>query len=675
MRKVLPYLGASLSVLALSWAAGSVKAQDAQPFADVKPDHWAYQAVTDLQQKGIITGYPDHHFNGQRTLTRYEFAVALKRALDKIAQNAGPAGPAGPPGANGQQGEPGIAGPIGPPGMTPAEVDELRRLTDQFKSDLARLGTDMKDVQSRLDALAKAVADINRRLDRMIQFNGDFFFGVKSTRSRYGFLDYGGAANAANNSLFDNIATPSDFHLVAHANLPGGVKFHGDLVSSNYLSYRGGDLALPGAASGNAGLDQITTLYEANLIIPIGQFGSGTTLTVGRYREQVTPLTYYRPDFDPYFSTPWYDDGNYIQDGFELKSKFGSATTKVFGGSFSSVVGNTRLALNTPAVGSAGVQATRSPWFNQGFGLGNSAGLGNGNFGNFGNFGIFGSAMLPGQVVGFHGGIPLFKFGEIGLTLLDFSSTSGGVDGGFFGTPGTNIGNVVVYGANVTLNSIGRFQISGEAAKSVTQQTSQNGDNRNNEDNNAFLINVGYNSGPVTATAGYQYFDPRFAAPGYWNKIGNWYNPTNVQGPFARVGYHFSDKLQANLGVDYLSGARNRPGFGNFTQGSSLVRGLAGIRYHLSKQFELSADYEAVLWDMSGAVSASGIRAKPVEQYITLGAGLNLTGNTVLKLAYQIENMQDAGNGFGIATGIPGGSIPGGTVNGSVFTTQVAVHF
>ena len=178
----------------------------------------------------------------------------------------------------------------------------------------------------------------------------------------------------------------------------------------------------------------------------------------------------------------------------------------------------------------------------------------------------------------------------------------------------------------------------------------------------------------MIATAGYQYYDPRFAAPGYWNKIGNWYNPTNVQGPFARVGYNFSDKLQANIGGDFLTGARNRPGIGNMSMGSSLARGLAGVKYHFSKQFELSADYEGVLYDISGSVSASGLRAKPVEQYITLGAGLNLTGNTILRLAYQIVNVQDAGNGFGLAPGF-GGNTPGGTLNGSVFTTQVAVHF
>jgi len=505
MRIARPYLGAALSVLALGWVS-AVKAQDVKPFEDVKPDHWAYQAVTDLQQKGIITGYPDHHFNGQRTLTRYEFAIALKRALDKIATIQGPKGDPGAPGEKGATGDTGPAGPQGPPGMTPAEVEELRRLTDQFKSDLAQLGMNMRAVQASLDALSKAVADINRRLDRMIMFNGDFFVGTRSTRSRYGFLDYSGAPVGASGSLFDNIATPHDFHLEAHANLPGGVKFHGDLVSSNYFGYRGGTLGA-GAFANQNGAGETTTLYEANLVVPIGAFGSNTTLTVGRYREQNTPLTFFRPDYDAYFNLPWYDDGNYIQDGFELKSKFGSATTKLFGGSFSSVTGNGfGGGFNTPFVGSAAAQASRSPWFNTG-GLNNNplAGLGLGGLNlnpaaiaallgnlNLAGGGGGGNSMVPGQVVGFHGGIPLFKYGEVGLSVLDFSATSGGVAGGGFG--GLPIGNVVVYGANVKLNDIGRLQISGEASKSVSQRTFTDGDGRSNEDNNAFLVNVGYNS-------------------------------------------------------------------------------------------------------------------------------------------------------------------------------------
>ena len=50
-------------------------------FPDVPENHWAYMMVQDLAYKGIVVGYPDTNFNGDRTLTRYEFAVALDRAI------------------------------------------------------------------------------------------------------------------------------------------------------------------------------------------------------------------------------------------------------------------------------------------------------------------------------------------------------------------------------------------------------------------------------------------------------------------------------------------------------------------------------------------------------------------------------------------------------------------
>lgn len=50
-------------------------------FPDVPENHWAYMMVQDLAYKGIVVGYPDNNFSGNRTLTRYEFAVALDRAI------------------------------------------------------------------------------------------------------------------------------------------------------------------------------------------------------------------------------------------------------------------------------------------------------------------------------------------------------------------------------------------------------------------------------------------------------------------------------------------------------------------------------------------------------------------------------------------------------------------
>jgi hypothetical protein len=279
--------------------------------------------------------------------------------------------------------------------------------------------------------------------------------------------------------------------------------------------------------------------------------------------------------------------------------------------------------------------------------------------------------IRPNQVLGLHLGIPLFKYGELGLTAMDLG---GGVSGGgpFVG-PLYN--NVTLYGADLKLKAIGRFRISAEGAQTVTGfGIDGKGYTGVNDDNWAYDLNVAYESQGLGAQAGYQYIDPRFAAAGYWNKIGNWYNPTNVQGPYIRATYQMSNALLLHLGGDYYGGARNRPGpapGSGWTIGSNLFRATAGAKYTFNKYISVGADYEGVFYSLSGAVTPLGNRAKPVEQYITLSAGVNLTSNTILKLAYQMINQQDVGTGF--LSVVPG--MLNGSSNASVFTTQLAVHF
>lgn len=50
-------------------------------FPDVPKNHWAYAYVKDLAEKGLLEGFPDGEFKGNRTFTRYEFAAIFSRAL------------------------------------------------------------------------------------------------------------------------------------------------------------------------------------------------------------------------------------------------------------------------------------------------------------------------------------------------------------------------------------------------------------------------------------------------------------------------------------------------------------------------------------------------------------------------------------------------------------------
>lgn len=60
--------------------AGQLSGSD-ELFPDVPSNHWAYEYVTKLRQAGILTGYPDGNFAGDRMMTRYEFAAIVYRAI------------------------------------------------------------------------------------------------------------------------------------------------------------------------------------------------------------------------------------------------------------------------------------------------------------------------------------------------------------------------------------------------------------------------------------------------------------------------------------------------------------------------------------------------------------------------------------------------------------------
>lgn len=100
-------------------------------FLDVKPTDWAFQALQSLQKKyGVIAGYPDKTFRGNRSLSRYEFAAILQPILDSLAQ-------------------------INTEGrVTQEELNTLKRLQDDFATELTELGSRINNLEAQVETLA-----------------------------------------------------------------------------------------------------------------------------------------------------------------------------------------------------------------------------------------------------------------------------------------------------------------------------------------------------------------------------------------------------------------------------------------------------------------------------------------------------------------------------------------
>jgi hypothetical protein len=146
-----PWLSAGAALLALTLAAPG-RAQAPQ---DVPRDHWAYSAVQDLASKGLIRGYPPNgDFFGARSVTRYEMAAIV----DRILQHLGTAAP----------GE-----------VKQSELDEMRRLADEYRVELTVIG-------GRLDAVEKDLSGLKERVDATEADMADAKGGVQSALDAIG---------------------------------------------------------------------------------------------------------------------------------------------------------------------------------------------------------------------------------------------------------------------------------------------------------------------------------------------------------------------------------------------------------------------------------------------------------------------------------------------------------
>src|SRR5579864_2123744 len=106
----------------------------AQPFADTPTNHWAYDAIAELAAKGLIEGYPDGTFKGDRAMTRYEMAMVVARLLARIESIQIPA-------------------PAPAPQVTKADLEALQRLINEFRAELAALGVRVTAIEEELNAI------------------------------------------------------------------------------------------------------------------------------------------------------------------------------------------------------------------------------------------------------------------------------------------------------------------------------------------------------------------------------------------------------------------------------------------------------------------------------------------------------------------------------------------
>lgn len=122
----------------------------AQQFDDVPRDHWAYDSVQTLSERGYLSLYSGEDFNGEKALTRYEMAEIIANLLENTV------------------------GAASPQNLSEEDVDVIRELSLEFRDELVTVAQRQKDFEERLKNLENTnqiqnedIANINVKIAEM----------------------------------------------------------------------------------------------------------------------------------------------------------------------------------------------------------------------------------------------------------------------------------------------------------------------------------------------------------------------------------------------------------------------------------------------------------------------------------------------------------------------------
>ena len=604
MKKAALWLGAAGVVAGV---AMSRPASAAEMFADVPTDHWAYQAVNNLQERGIVIGYPDGTFGGKRAMTRYEFAVAIDRLIDWVNRSIATA-------IDNIPDQPNV-----PPGVTEERVRELieervrnlptredletiRRLVEEFRDELAALGTNVEALRRDVDALKARVGAIEERLNRW-SFTGEANFIVRGENAdeetipgfgtaRRGVFDIDSRTdNNPTSNILEQVKTlySLDFGIIGR--FGNGVTANALLNVGNYLPWASSNRQNPGvdATRGNAigGLAaDVSTVPEPAGVQGVGGPGAplGSALstrpitqgnfgkeaintsfseitplklflnspvrdlwflkdidaTVGKFGVQFTPYTLRQVDPDTYTNVTLTDNGEIIATGGMARARIGGLHMT----GYSATHYNGR-SVNTgyPVFISWGGPHVLSAMDYGALPLDQSSGV-RGTL-KLGRFDLGGTYITAGIR-------PTLNDPNSPFASLPYSNRPNENNEGRRMIPRRG----QVLGADVRFPLFGRLGVAGEFAESNTLAGVQVGERDGvypSQLRYAYDAKLTYGAGRLSLAGGYKQVDPFFGAPGSWGRIGRWKNPTNIQGVNASAGYNFGNFTLKGSWADYES--------------------------------------------------------------------------------------------------------------------------
>jgi len=618
------------------------------PFTDVPTDHWAYDAIDQLQKDGIVIGYPDGTFSGKRAITRYEFAVALARL--PLGGTEAPKGFVTNEALQNAMKDYAKKSDI-PDVSKFASKDDvaaIRRLVDEFRDEIAALGVDVDALTRDVAALACRVDAIENEMKR-VRFTGEVnIYGIASSASEGDAVDINQNTVESGpgelNTMARTVQVFKDFDLKIDARVNDATTVkslinYGDYLNSLvFVDDFTGSLISLGTAFKEAGailpwvqkLTDRATAFTPYYTYVDTTLGKGK-LTLGRFPLQFTNYTLKKLDVDYYTTNTKTDDGNYPVDGVKWDVKLAGIDWSWFAAKLDSVGVLINGLTGQPR---AGLYLAYGP-FNQ---AGGTA-VGGVGFGSITTPLTFDGAVLGvTQAAGVRAQLGTPWKGNLGLTYYQaWSKQSWALD--------QNYDQGRVMGADITI-PLGFANFCGSYTQSQALTTDGTlGVTDVDDDNAAWDAKFGFDLGRLGVNLGYKDIGPNFAAAGAWDRIGLWYNPTNIKGPYFDLNYPVSDKVKLGVCGEFLKLGQDitttglYPGtsdFATFAKDDKIDKIGAGIDWQLSACNSLGVSYEWVKMDL-GDSRINGVTPfeEGKEQYLNVGIAHKMSPNASLKIGYQ----------------------------------------
>ena len=677
----------SLFVLSLTLAVLAPMAQAQNDmFKDVPIAHWAYEDIKVLKADGLLTGYPGEVFLGNHPMTRYEFATATRAMYENLIKKIGEVNSLSlrikaletTSTGNSVTAElTALKEQLAEMALLKDDIARLNKLAEEFEKELASLGVSVPELTARTTELERLVKKLLER-PQPIDIHGDLFFGARAghgSGDNIG-IDLNGIAFGVDTKTLEPTTNPiHDLHIVHELgmNVKGdfgnGVTANAEFIVSNYLNYLGSATQPFNFGSsgtyigftppGGVRIEDVedVAIYSANVGFAIGTHG-GVNAQLGRLGYQVSPYTFRRVDPDWYFDVPRYDNGNIYFDGAKLGFDWGAVKLDMFGGKNN----------NISATNTENYQRITAGQFPNSYYVDGLAKASTRFFepGSNRPTGLQDGVLEVDTTLGAALKVGLTSSANLGLTYIVLDGVPLFGDG--YGMP---FNRVAIMGGNVNAQILPSLSVKAEYA-----QTDVLLNNRNIVSSNNWAADGGlrYNSGDTFHIgAGYKEIRPLFAAPGYWGRIGFWYNPVDIKGFTADAHYKFNDDFMLSASGEFYQGTgQNKSGttLVGFSTKDKITRLLVDGTYHLNSAWSLSAGWEGVMWDLKNNNATEFTGGKPRENYYTVGMGYQLGNDALLKIMYQVVDYD--------SKGVSRFNAPGSledNASGGLLVTQVTVKF